>query len=154
MEKKETFFSHELIGTIEHIKDRWQQLDKLVMDYSDKGLKFLTFSNGGAAVSTLAFMGSELGKNNASSYAGPVFVYFIGIVLVGFIIALELRGYIIFREKFNHDSGEYYKRKISWETLISNDEKRTDTGWGTFICGIISLGCFVGGSIWLYFVVR
>ena len=133
-------------GYCDYIDTRWEQLYELQKEWGDKAIKMLFVINAGGAIAILSYMASS----NSAITGAVIFTlccFFIGIILVGILIARAVHCMKNLYEGWKEDVNKFYKDEMDWEELIELDEQRVPNELPDFIIGYTSFAAFIIGSI-------
>ena len=111
-----------------------------------KAIKMLFIINSGGAIAILSYMGSS-DSVITGTIVFALCCFFIGIILVGILIARAVHCMNNLYEGWKKDVSKFYKDEIDWEKLTESDEKRVPNELPDFIIGYASFAAFIIGSI-------
>jgi len=130
-----------------YIKELWGQLSSLHLVTVNKTHTYLFTTNAGAAAGLLAYMGAKKGPFPMSLSIG-LFVFFIGILLVGWLHERSYHKFSRLIKTLNANAKDFYSKlnDEAWLKLIEQHEKLSNEG--NWIDGIAyaSWACFFLGS--------
>ena len=130
---------------INYINKRWSQLYHLSKEYGDKSISYLMLTNGSGAVANLSFIGAL--KKTSLLGAWSLSLYFLGIILVGVLIAFNYHRKNFLFDAWKRDVNLFYENSLNWNQLNANDENRSqDSIWPIWVA-YGSWACFIFGSI-------
>jgi len=132
------------------IYTRWKQLNSLVVNISERANKQLFILNGAGAIALMSFLGIATGGINFFVIKISLCFFILGVILSGVVTAILFHGLSFMLEGWRKDSGGFYSNNIDYETLLANDEKRSQSKGNDkwpIIWSYSSFGCFILGCL-------
>jgi hypothetical protein len=130
-----------------HINQRWKQLYGLEKEWGERALKYLLLTNSGGAITTLGFLGASPGAINLLGAKVSLFLFVLGVFLVGVSTAKQFHHMARLFEAWKTDVGHYHADDITWEDLHARDNARAIADLWDYAIPYSAFGCFIGGSI-------
>ena len=129
------------------VDTRWDQLNTLTKDATDKALTFLMLTNSGGAIATLSFLGAV--KDIRSQWPPKIALalFIIGIILVGIFSSMWVHHIEHLYMSWRKDATRFIEGHVDWKTLTQDDETRSFAKITRFyVAGYLSFFCFVAGA--------
>jgi len=133
------------------IHERWAQLDKTVVDVTERANKQIFITNGAGAIAIMSYLAIALEGRLFSSLYFALGFFVLGVISAGIVTAILYHGNDAMLQGWRTDTGRFYKDEITYDELNSNDENRFQklsspdlalrASYGSFGCFIV--GCIV-----------
>lgn len=132
---------------VHRVESRWDQLNEMLVNIVNEGIKFLFYVNSGGAVAVVAFIGTS---EDIRSLQWPWWVlslFFLGLVFVGVLNFARYHVVDYLLKKWEVDVNKFYNDKIDYYALQNNDDIRVSKTWWVPIIAYLSFLCFIGGGV-------
>lgn len=129
------------------ISGRGEQLHEFYLKHSDETIKYLLYVNAGGAAISIGFMGASESIRSLICLRIALFFFAFGLICVGILRAILLHKIKFLSDNWQKDAEKYWNSQIGYTELREKDDKRSESDWGAFIVGYISLGSFILGLI-------
>lgn len=127
---------------------RWyvELIVRMVLDYANQAVRFLSLANSGGAVALLSFMGnSEAIRSLPSTWTALTYLI-IGFVLAGFVAVTNFFSAMYLGRRFGKRAGAYYRGELAFAELFSVPAWFTWSILVPILTAAGSLACFVSAS--------
>lgn len=132
---------------VHRVESRWDQLNEMLVNIVNEGIKFLFYVNSGGAVAVVAFIGTS---EDIRSLQWPWWVlslFFLGLLFVGGLNFARYHVVDYLLKKWEEDVNKFYNDKIDYDALQGNDDVRVRKTWWVPIIAYLSFLCFIGGGV-------
>ncbi len=130
---------------LDYINQRWGQLYELEKETAQDAIKMLFLVNAGGAVANLSFIGA-IGSSSIDDFAKySLACFLVGIILVGFSKAKQFHHMSRLFKHWKRDTSAYFKDKITWESLDSEDDKRAAEDIVDYVLPYGAFAAFLAG---------
>lgn len=131
----------------EYIEERWRQLHGLEKEWGDRALKYLLVTNSGGAIAVLSFIGAEKSSDPDMGVKITLFLFVLGIVLVGISMAMTFHHISGLFLSWKSDAKRYHANQISWTNLTGRDNERSKVRYIDYAVPYAAFTCFVMGCM-------
>ena len=136
---------------IARVNTRWGQLHALEKEWGEKVYKYLLLTNSGGAIATLSFLGTSSKALDMVSARWALLAFVVGVLLTGVALAHRYHRFAGLFWDYRADANKYFKDKLPWETLVEQDNDRSNKrgGWALILpyacLSAFWIGCIMGG---------
>jgi hypothetical protein len=138
------------------IQTHTETLRGLLTASAEMARKYLLFTNAGAAVALMAFMGNnEHVRSSPIAWAG-LGLFTMGVVACGFLTALDYHVRLGAFQFWVREQARFFRGELDHEELYGSLNARARReGLGPILAGYVALACFVAGAsicVWKFLV--
>ena len=129
-----------------HISRRWSQLYHLEKEWGERALKYLFMTNSGGAIATLGFLGAAPNAVNIFWAKLSLTGFALGVFFVGVATARIYHFMARLFRSWKSDAHLYYSGRKAWDSMVRDDEERSQGGFSDYVFPYLSFFFFVAGS--------
>jgi hypothetical protein len=132
---------------LKYIDTRWEQLNELGKEASERAIKYLLLTNAGGAVAMLSYFGANEEARSLVQAKVALGFFLFGILFVGVLDALILHRIERIFKHWRQASQQYLENNLDWETLDQKDDEISYKVWPQYLVGYMSFFCLIAGAI-------
>ena len=131
------------------IHGRWEQLNTMAVDISERASKQLFITNGAGAIALMSYFGIARTERIFFEMKLSLCFFVVGVFFAMIVTAISYHGIASMLEGWRQDTGKIHANQIDHEDMKVDDENRyKNSGEGAaLVVSYLSFACFILGSL-------